>query len=121
MGKFDDLLGEAKQKANETKQAPKTKDAEPKGPIKESEGKRPDALVLVTKVQRCDCGSTYESPNPLLLFRYGRTKQQVDHWPSTYNALPREVEEVEEEIPTCPMCFESSQLEAKRVISKRRK
>ena len=121
MGDFDDLLNNARQKANESKTAPKTKESEPKGPIKESSGKRPDALVMVHKTQYCTCGSTWESPNPLLLVRYGRVKQQIDHWVSTYNSLPREVEEMSENVPACPTCFHSAYFDAKEVISKTRK
>ena len=117
MGDFDDLLHTARRKANESK----TKEDKTEPPLRQPTGKRPDALVMVHKTQHCACGSTWEGPNPLLLLRYGRTKQQVDHFPSSYNSLPREVEEMSENVPACPTCFHMAIFEGKQVISKKRK
>jgi len=65
----------------------------------------PDALVLLQREITCKCGSTYHSPNPTLLLRFGEHRKAPKEWLPRFNNLPREIYHIKEEAQACDDCF----------------
>ena len=86
---------------------PDWKPSEKKWEMPKRVGKKPDALVLVNLVATCRCGEKFVTPNKRVMLRFGHSLLGIgkEMWRNEYNGLPREVEEVEDEVLACPRCF----------------
>lgn len=76
----------------------------------------PDALVLLALTTTCSCGASYKHPNPGLMFREGDKLVRPKRWADVYNALPREVKEVEVRVQACEACFPRKQFLEKEFV-----
>ena len=99
MDDLEDILGK-----------PDWKPSEKKWEMAKGVSKKPDALVSVSLMTTCRCGEKFVTPNRKVMLRFGhsllKVKQEI--WKNEYNALPREVEEVEAEVMACRRCFDSA-------------
>ena len=66
-----------------------------------------DALVMTLLKATCRCGEKFMVPNSRTMLRFGNNLLGIkqDMWRVEYNDLPKEVEEVETKVLTCPRCF----------------